>query len=376
MSRHHQKSPTDKTLTLFLCGDVMTGRGIDQVLPYPSDPRLHEPYVRDARRYVAIAEETNGPIPKPVDFNYIWGDILDELHRADLRIVNLETSVTASDDYERGKGINYRMHPRNMPCITAANIDCCALANNHVLDWGYAGLAETINTLQRVDIKTAGAGGNLAQAQSPAVMEVAAKARVLVFSYGMPSSGVPRQWGAAANRAGINLLTELSDEALYTVAEQVQSVRHPGDIVVVSIHWGENWGYDIPGEHIRFAHQLIDNAGVDIIHGHSSHHIKAMEVYHNKPVFYGCGDFLNDYEGIVGYEQYRSDLALMYFVTMDPASNELVNLEMVPTQVRLFQVNHAPREDVLWLERTLNREGKHLNNRVQITEDHKLVLQW
>jgi poly-gamma-glutamate capsule biosynthesis protein CapA/YwtB (metallophosphatase superfamily) len=376
MSRNRQETQHDKTLTLFLCGDVMTGRGIDQVLPYPSDPRLHEPYVRDARRYVDIAEDANGTIPKPVDFIYIWGEILDELRRADLRIINLETSVTTSDDYERGKGINYRMHPRNIPCITAANIDCCVLANNHVLDWGYAGLAETIKTLQHEDIKTAGAGDNLEQAQSPAIMEVAAKGRVLVFSFGMPSSGVPRQWGATVKRAGVNLLTDLSDDAVQRIRAQVQSVRQPADIVVVSIHWGENWGYEISGEQIRFAHQLIDDAGIDIIHGHSSHHVKAMEVYHNKPVFYGCGDFLNDYEGIGGYEQYRDDLALMYFVTMDPVSDELVNLEMVPTQVRRFQVNHAPQEDVLWLERVLNREGKRFHNRVQVTEDQKLVLQW
>jgi poly-gamma-glutamate synthesis protein (capsule biosynthesis protein) len=268
------------------------------------------------------------------------------------------------------------MHPRNIPCITAAKIDCCVLANNHVLDWGYAGLTETIKTLQHEGIKTAGAGDNLAQAQSPAIIEVAAKGRVLVFSFGMLSSGVPRQWGATANRAGVNLLVDLSDDAVHGIAEQVQSLHQPGDIVVVSIHWGENWGYDISGEQVRFVHQLIDNAGVDIIHGHSSHHVKAMEVYHNKPVFYGCGDFLNDYEGIAGYEQYRDDLALMYFVTMDPVNNELVNLEMVPTKVRRFQVNHAPPEDVLWLQRVLNREGKGFHNRTQIKGDQKLELQW
>ena len=45
------------SITLFLCGDVMLGRGIDQILPHPSSPVLHEPYVRDARRYLELAEE-------------------------------------------------------------------------------------------------------------------------------------------------------------------------------------------------------------------------------------------------------------------------------------------------------------------------------
>ena len=65
MSNNSQGSPL---LTLFMCGDVMTGRGIDQVLPHPSDPVLYEPYIRDAGQYVELAEQRNGRIPRTVDF--------------------------------------------------------------------------------------------------------------------------------------------------------------------------------------------------------------------------------------------------------------------------------------------------------------------
>ena len=61
-----KESKLPQHITLFLCGDVMTGRGIDQVLPHPSDPRLYESYVRNAKEYVALAEAANGPIPQPV----------------------------------------------------------------------------------------------------------------------------------------------------------------------------------------------------------------------------------------------------------------------------------------------------------------------
>jgi len=171
----------------------MTARGIDQVLPHPSHPRLYEPYVRTATQYVELAELANGDIPKPVEFSYPWGDALTEWQRAapDLRLINLETSITASDDYWSDKGIHYRMHPRNVSCLTEAKIDCCSLANNHVLDWGYDGLAETVRTLKRANITIAGAGHNLEEAERPAVMEVEGKGRVIVFSYGLPSSGVP-----------------------------------------------------------------------------------------------------------------------------------------------------------------------------------------
>jgi hypothetical protein len=123
---------------------------------------------------VDLAEETNGLIPRPVGFPYIWGDAIRELELAapDARIVNLETSVTSSDDYWRGKGINYRMNPDNIPCITSARIDVCTLANNHVLDWGYDGLVETLRTLDNAHIRSAGAGKSLKEAEVPAVVDI------------------------------------------------------------------------------------------------------------------------------------------------------------------------------------------------------------
>jgi hypothetical protein len=62
------------SLRVFLCGDVMTGRGIDQALPHPVDPVLYEPYVRDAREYVDLAEKAHGAFQRPVTFDYIWGE--------------------------------------------------------------------------------------------------------------------------------------------------------------------------------------------------------------------------------------------------------------------------------------------------------------
>jgi len=177
------------------------------VLPHPSDPLIHEPYMRSARGYIEIAEQVNGPIQQPVSFSYIWGDALEELERVvpDLRMINLETSVTESDDYWKGKYIHYRMHPNNIPCITAAGIDYCSLANNHILDWGYSGLTEKLETLRKVNVKIAGAGQNLKEAEIPAVMEVEGKGRVIVFSFGSLTSGIPVSWAASADRPGVNI---------------------------------------------------------------------------------------------------------------------------------------------------------------------------
>lgn len=365
-------------ITIFMCGDVMTGRGIDQVLPHPSDPVIYESYMRNARGYVKLAEEVNGPIPYPVSFSYIWGDALQELERVapDLRMINLETSITKSNDFWKYKEIHYRMHPENIPCITAAKIDYCSLANNHILDWGYSGLGETLETLHKVNVKSAGAGRNLEEAETPAVMEVGGKGRVIVFSFGSVTSGIPLSWGASEDKPGVNLLKDLSDKTVRYIEEKVKEVKQNRDIAVASIHWGSNWGYEVPREQIQFAHKLIDNAGVDVIHGHSSHHVKAIEVYKEKVILYGCGDFLDDYEGISGYEDFRDDLGLMYFVSIDPSTGNLVSLRMVPTRIRRFRVNRASRADALWLKDTLNREGKRFRTSVELKDNNTLELRW
>jgi poly-gamma-glutamate capsule biosynthesis protein CapA/YwtB (metallophosphatase superfamily) len=351
-------SSETQPVRLALCGDVMTGRGIDQVLPHPSNAVLYEPYVTSAVEYVAMAENANGRIPTPVDFSYIWGDAIKELDRMapSARVVNLETSVTTSADHIP-KGINYRMHPGNIPCLTALKIDCCVLANNHVLDWGRSGLLQTLATLERLKIKAAGAGRNVLEAAAPAVLELATKARVLVFSFGAATSGIPRRWAATTEIPGVNLLTRLSEADALRAAEHILGIKQPGDLVVVSLHWGSNWGYDIPAEHQLFARTLIDRANVSVIHGHSSHHAKAIEVYHKRLILYGCGDFLNDYEGIPGYEEFRSDLAQMYFADIEPATGNLAAFEIIPLQIRNFRLNPASGRDIEWLQQTLNRES-------------------
>ncbi len=354
----------------------MTGRGVDQVLPHPGSPVLYEPYVRDAREYVRLAEKVNGPILRPVDYTYIWGAALAELNQTgpDVRIINLETSVTCSEEFWPSKELHYRMHPRNIDCLTAADIDCCCLANNHILDWGHKGLEETLQTLAEAGVAQAGAGRNIVEAASPASLDVVGRGRVLVFSLGSITSGIPPEWAAAEVWPGVNLLEDLSDDTARRVARGICQTKQSSDVAVASIHWGSNWGYDIPAEQISFAHRLIEG-GVDIVHGHSSHHVKGIEVYRDRPILYGCGDFLNDYEGIGGYESFRSALTLMYLLTMAPEHGRLLELRLVPMQVRCFRLNRAGDADARWLSELLNRLGLPFGTEVQ-QDGSSMILRW
>lgn len=113
---------TDREITVCPAGDVMLGRGIDQVLPHPGDPRLAEPWVTDARAYVEMAEAANGPIHRPTAYDRPWGDLPEELRaiEPDAWVLNLETSVTRAAGFAPGKSVHYRMSPANLPCLAAA----------------------------------------------------------------------------------------------------------------------------------------------------------------------------------------------------------------------------------------------------------------
>jgi poly-gamma-glutamate synthesis protein (capsule biosynthesis protein) len=356
-------------VTLFVCGDLMIGRGIDQILPHPGSDRLYEACMTSARGYVELAEHASGPVPAPVASDYIWGDALAEIERMhpDLRIANLETAVTARGTPWPNKGIHYRAHPANLGVLAAASIDACSLANNHVLDWGEAGLRDTLQSLAAAGISVAGAGHDAGEAAAPAVLDLPGGRRVLLVGYCTESAGVPRRWAATANRAGVNLLPDLSPRTMDREARRLAALRAHGDLVVASIHWGGNWGYSIPDAHRAFARGLID-AGVDVIHGHSSHHPLPVEVYRDRLILYGCGDLINDYEGIGGYEAFRPELSLLYFPSLD-ASGSLRSLRLAPMRMRRLRLERAGEDDVQWLAQQLDAAGAHLGTRIERGKD-------
>jgi poly-gamma-glutamate synthesis protein (capsule biosynthesis protein) len=313
-------------------------------------------------------------MPAPVDFAWVWGAVPAMLAAAgvDVRIVNLETSVTTSDDFVPGKAVHYRMHPANLPALAALRPDVCVLANNHVLDFGRSGLAETLAELAAAGLGVAGAGVDLAAAQRPAVVPVR-DGRVVVAAVGTLSSGIPSSWAATEHSSGVNLLREVSSGSAEELLAQVDEWRQPGDVVVVSVHWGGNWGYDVPDEHVAFAHRLVDG-GVDVVHGHSSHHPRPVELYRGRPVLYGCGDFVDDYEGIGGHAAYRDELRLAYLVTLDGERTRPADVRMVPLRSRRMRLVAATEGDTAWLRETLDRVSRPFGHSVAQGSDGSLAL--
>ncbi|MGY4103497.1 CapA family protein [Nocardia sp. R16R-3T] len=349
--------------TVLLGGDVMLGRGVDQILPHPGDPTLRERCVEDARTYAELAEQMNGEFARPVDFCHPWGDVLPMLTQLtpQVRLINLETSITADGAFAPLKGIHYRMHPDNMPVLTAIAPVICALANNHILDFGVQGLADTLAALDSAGIQRAGAGTDFDQARTPAISELDDGRRAVIVSVGAGSSGVPHHWAAGRDRPGLWWIGDSPNvRSAEKVAAEVLTHKRADDIAIVSVHWGPNWGYGVPLSERQFAHRLID-AGIDLVHGHSAHHPRPIEIYRDKPILYGCGDVIDDYEGIRGYERYRPDLRLLYLVSIEPGAAQT---RLIPLRIRQMRLESAARSESRWLCETLEDISYDFGTRV------------
>jgi poly-gamma-glutamate synthesis protein (capsule biosynthesis protein) len=205
------------------------------------------------------------------------------------------------------------------------------------------------------------------------VLSTATGARVILVAGCTGSSGVPEAWAAGPDRPGVNRV-EPGEAAAERLAAALAAVRQPGDLAVVSIHWGGNWGFRVPPEQTRFAHALLASGVVDLVHGHSSHHPKAIEMRRGKVILYGCGDFINDYEGISGHEEFRGDLALMYFPRLAGGSGRLLGLELVALRRRRLRLELASERDCAWLCGMLNTEGERFGTAFEMRPGSRFVL--
>jgi poly-gamma-glutamate capsule biosynthesis protein CapA/YwtB (metallophosphatase superfamily) len=264
---------------------------------------------------------------------YPWGDILSLFNGADARICNLECvlsdwgipwSITP-------KVFHFRSDAKNVEVLKAAHIDAVSLANNHILDFEFEGLSHTLNNLDLAGIHYTGAGMTLSDASEPAIWEIKGiKLGLIAFTDNEPG------WEATEEQPGIFYVPiTLKDKRAEKLLEIVRRTKEAVDLLVVSAHWGPNWGYTPPAEHIPFAHALIDT-GTDIIFGHSGHIVRGIEIYKDKPIMYCTGDFVDDY---AVDEIERNDRSFIFVVETD--GQRIFRLLLYPTIIQNFQAMRA-----------------------------------
>ncbi len=292
-------------MKILFVGDVMLGRTVNAVL-------------------------------KHNHYSYPWGNTRPVLKSADFKICNLECVISDVGQPWPKKAFNFRTDPKNIEVLEIANFSPVSLANNHSLDFGAQALEQSLNILKQNLVNFAGAGVDSIEASMPAIENGEKNLLgMIAFTDNNPD------WEAKESSPGIFYVPiNLEDPRAKNLFRLVKKTKKRVGILIVSAHWGPNWGYEPPKEHINFAHALID-AGADIIYGHSPHVFRGIEIYKGKPILYSTGNFIDDY-GIDEIE--RNDQSFIFIVEVDPPGFHKITL--YPTMIRNCQAVLADDENL------------------------------
>ncbi len=285
-----------------------------------------------------------------------WGDVLPVLQATDGVVCNLECVLSDRGAPWPGKLYPFRSDSRHVRVLQAAGVRAVSLANNHVLDFGDEALVDCLQVLDRAGIARAGAGRDAEEAQRPARWRCGGREVGLVaFTDNEPD------WEAGPGRPGVFYApVDPQDARFLQVVQRTRELAQVVDVVVVSAHWGPNWGRRPLPEH-RVAARLLVEAGADVVWGHSAHIVRGVEFLDGRPVLYSCGDFVDDY---AVDEVERNDWSFVFLLEW---REQGVEVELVPTVIRQFRANLARGEERDALCRRMRELCEELGTRVEHT---------
>lgn len=303
MMRLAEPAPAAPAIRVMLGGDVMLGR------------------------LVGSAISRFGP-------DYPLGPIASLMRQADITIVNLECAITSSRGLWHGapKAFYFRAPPEAVGTLVGAGIDLVSLANNHVLDYGFTGLLDTLHTLRDSGLLYAGAGPDIDEALRPAIAEAGG------VRLGMAAFCDHQQdFAAQKNSPGMAWL-DLDDDTATLGAwrNALKTLRQDRvDWPVLSLHWGPNMALRPSEKFRRLAHAAID-MGWKIVFGHSAHIFQGIEIYRGCPIIYAAGDLVDDY---LVDPYFKNDHQLL--IELELAKHGLAAIELHPVFIGRCQTGHA-----------------------------------
>ena len=225
---------------------------------------------------------------------------------ADVLLVNFENPVTTSSYAVKGD-VPLKANPKYTYLLANANDNVVASqANNHALDYGEAGLNESIKNLKDAGIYAIGAGNNINEATQPVTIESGDR-KITILNY-MDADNFREYSGvmdpATANSSGYSAYdTELAQR-------QVQEARENGSSIIIAyLHYGNEYSRSPNENQIKISHELI-NDGADIVIGSHTHVTQGVEMYNGKPIFYNLGNFIFDQSNPATHTSYFLNLAL------------------------------------------------------------------
>jgi poly-gamma-glutamate synthesis protein (capsule biosynthesis protein) len=295
--------------------------------------------------------------------DYPWGNTLPVFQKADVRIANLECVISDRGNPWRAtpKVFRFRSDAKNVDALRTAQINVVSIANNHTLDFEYEAMLDMTKILDEAGISHAGAGANLEEASGPALFERdEIKIGLIAFTDNEPD------WEATDQRPGIFYVPiDVEDVRARKLFEIVRHTQEEVDLLVVSAHWGPNWGYRPRQNHIPFGHALIDQ-GAHIVFGHSCHVFQGIEIYEGRPILYSSGDFIDDY---AVDEIEKNDESFIFMVEME--AKKITKLHLYPSLIRNFQARLATRSEAPTIARKMKNLCAELNTPARWNEDEQ-----
>jgi len=292
---------------------------------------------------------------------YPLGPIASLMRDADLTIVNLECAITSSLEQWPGepKAFYFGAPPQAIESLTDTGVDMVSLANNHALDFGTDGLIDTLHTLRKHGIPYAGAGADLNEALSPAVLER------LGLRFGMAAfCDHQSDFAAAEHMPGIAWL-DFDDEFAVTQAWRgaLDKLRQNGvDWPILSLHWGPNMVFRPTSKFRRLAHAAIA-MGWKILFGHSAHVFQGIEIHHGCPIIYAAGDLVDDYRVD---PEFRNDHQLL--IELDLSRDRLRHVTLYPVFIEQCRTRTASDEEARYIINWMTALCKEMGTTVQHDE--------
>ena len=255
-------------------------------------------------------------------FDHAFAGTAAELRKGDILVGNLEAPLTRGGTEFTEKKFRFRTSPEAAAALSRAGFTVVTLANNHIMDFGAEGLAETLNNLDRAKILHAGAGVNLAEARREALVTVKGR-RVALLAYSLT---YPAEFFAGKGLPGA------AQGVADRVREDIVRAREAADYVVISFHWGEELAGTPKPYQQHAAHAAID-AGADLVLGHHPHVLQGIERYRGKTIFYSLGNFA------FGSMSRSADRSMIARITLDGAEQRV---EIIPLNVLNSEVRFRP----------------------------------
>lgn len=220
------------------------------------------------------------------DFESVFGDVKQLLNVMDYSIVNLECPLVYDNTKPIiKKGPALKCNINGVDAIKWMGFSCVTLANNHFRDYGEEGVNATIDYLDKHSIDHVGGGRNITQASAVFYKDIKGK-RIAIINCCEHEFNI-----ATEEIAGSNPLNPLHQ--FYSI----QEARNNADFILVIVHGGHEH-FQLPSERMVETYRFFVDAGADAVINHHQHCYSGYEIYKEKPIFYGLGNFCFDRDGI------------------------------------------------------------------------------